>query len=101
MSPVSGSPVAIALGDNIDFGTVSMSGDSISGSGRGLVLYENSDESTGKTLNVGNTSFGGTLTSYIEETSANTTADATGATFNGTVATSLTLPGVRRRGQDP
>src|SRR5439155_6269617 len=57
----------------------------------GLVLHENSDESTGKTLNVANTSFAGTLATYIEETSLGTKVNATGATFGGLTASSLTL----------
>jgi hypothetical protein len=85
---VTGSPVDLAIGNNVTLGSVSMSGVAINGAGRGLVLFQNT---AGQTLNAGDTTFAGTLADYIEETSAGTTTDATGATFNGLAAGALTL----------
>ncbi len=76
---ISGSPTDLSFGNNVT--GITLSSVDLQGSGAGLMVYTMPVQS----LSLGNTSFAGTLSSYLANATANP-MDATGASFDGVAA---------------
>jgi len=74
---IDGSPIDLSIGNSVT--GLTFSGVQLLGAGAGLVYYVTAVDS----INLANTSFAGTLASYIGNASANPIDATTGATFGG------------------
>ncbi len=85
---VTGYAIDLALGGQVA-SDIAFTGVQLNGVGTGLRI---SDVESSTTYNLGNTTFAGTLTKYIDNADSQSTVNATGATFGGQLAGSGLTP---------